>query len=632
MNDQPPIADNPLATNDLAADANSSDEPSPHDPAGDPPVRTPPPVEIAPMAEPPRRARGVLAWLGLSLCLALVLPALLPAWRGLEVTSTHEARAVATSLQTWQHLRQWSEVTQLSLERLEPYLNHRSQAHHAPGLVWLHMVAFHLFTDGDPTVEQAVTIARLVAAAGVVLTIAGAFWAAYAIGGQWAGPLAGLLCAANPILIRFGCLGTATAPALAMETLGIAAALWAIRPLRPPPSTERQFLGWLMCGLLTGAATYLEGPWALFDVGLAVLVLVILCPGRVSHLLGLLASLLIAALLVAPWAVYAYEHAADGLANRVAGLLTSGQSDSESVGTRVARRNLMLLIISLPWTMWVVGAVLQPFSTSSRGARIRLFLGLIWALAVATLLICRPGNSHIASAMSVAAPWAVLLALLFSHYGDLADEGRSPRTWRLLRWPHVVLMMMASAAVAIVYFSGAHLPDDLLGATWDMSATSWWMAVALAVVLFLIALFSLLRLAARDLPRRSLAVWSIWTIILCAGATLPTIIGPRSAGQLEAMVAQSQDTELVWFAPGDVDPAKTLPDARLLLHTRGRDVRVATSDQLVERYAANGDVHFFFAPVGSVFPTSLHAQAVTEDVRTGITLYRTAAAPATPSP
>ncbi len=580
--------------------------------------------EPAAVGDPPRRANRLLTWIGLAVCMVLVLPTLLPALRGPLPTTPPEARAVATSLQTWQHFHQQSDTTRLFVERVEPYLNRRSQSHHAPGLVWLHMTAFRLALGDDPSVQEAVAAARLLSCLAVVIIVGAAFWAAYSIGGHWAGPMAGLICATNPALLHFGRTGTATAPALAMETLSIAAALWAIRPLRPSPSTERQFLGWLLCGILAGMATILRGPWALVDVAVIVLVLVVLCPGRVSHVLGLLAALLIAVLLVGPWGMYAYQHAPEGLDRWWENILPAESSlDAGGVGARVAERNLMLLAITLPWTLWVVGAVLQPFSTSSRGARIRLFLGLIWALAAATFFMCRPGETRLADAIVVVPAWAVVLALLFSRYGELADEGRSPRTWRVLRWPHLVLLLVASGLVPAAFYARTDLPEGTLREMWRVVVTPWWMPWMLGAALMSIALFSLFRFVARDLPRRSLAAWSVWTIVLAAGAGAASMTtGDHAPGRVASMVQRTENATLIWVPAGWADVGRRLPDPRLLLHTRGREIKVATPDQVAEVAAVTEGPIYLFSVEDPALPDALRTVALEHDPVTGLTLYR----------
>ena len=32
----------------------------------------------------------------------------------------------------------------------------------------------------------------------------------------------------------------------------------------------------------------------------------------------------------------------------------------------------------MPWTVWLIGAIVQPFSTSSTGVRTRMFIGWSW--------------------------------------------------------------------------------------------------------------------------------------------------------------------------------------------------------------------------------------------------------------
>ena len=99
-----------------------------------------------------------------------------------------------------------------------------------------------------------------------------------------------LVFAANPVFIYYARTATPAMIQAGWGMLAIATSLWAIRPLRPMPSTERQFIGWIICGIALGAATLTAGPITLATIVAPIFLLILLCPDRVSHLIGLLAS------------------------------------------------------------------------------------------------------------------------------------------------------------------------------------------------------------------------------------------------------------------------------------------------------------------------------------------------------
>ena len=80
------------------------------------------------------------------------------------------------------------------------------------------------------------------------------FWAGTQLGGLGTAVLAGLVFLANPLWLVFGRSATAEAPAVAAALLAAAAALWAMRPLRPAAKLRRQLSGYTLSGLLLGAS------------------------------------------------------------------------------------------------------------------------------------------------------------------------------------------------------------------------------------------------------------------------------------------------------------------------------------------------------------------------------------------
>src|SRR5699024_3663210 len=96
-------------------------------------------------------------------------------------------------------------------------------------------------------------------------------------------------------------IATAQMPALALNSLAIASALWAIRPLRPVAGIIRQAAGWTICGAAVAMAILTGGPLALIPLLCTLIVLVCVCPHRAAHLLGLIAAGCIAILLITPW-------------------------------------------------------------------------------------------------------------------------------------------------------------------------------------------------------------------------------------------------------------------------------------------------------------------------------------------
>ena len=158
-----------------------------------------------------------------------------------------------------------------------------------------------------------------------MLTIMAVFWAGYSLGGARTATFAALVCLANPVFLYHARLASPPMQHTAWAMLAIASALWVIRPLKSIPSVERQFIGWIVCGLAGGAALLTGGMITLGTVGAPIVLILFLCTHRVSHLMGLLAAVLIAVLLTMPWLIYSHEDDPEVFATWLGGLVPAAQ-------------------------------------------------------------------------------------------------------------------------------------------------------------------------------------------------------------------------------------------------------------------------------------------------------------------
>ena len=595
--------------------------PSANGGAPTPPVRASNDTPPAPAAlpGPPRGGDRLSTWVALLACLLLVCPILLIGLAAPHATDAFEARTIATSVQTWRHHGEMTKVPGFSVERYEPYLNGRSQWRRPPGITWLQMGFLDNLAASDSDVHEMVLLARLASVGAALLTIAAVFWAGHSIGGLTTGFLAALGCAACPIFIYQGRVGTATMAGTAASYVAIAAALWAIRPLRRAPSVERQFIGWLMCGVSMGGAIALRGLWGLAEVGVVIVLLLVLCPNRISHLLGLLAALLIAVLIVAPWAVHAHERDAGAWRQWLASSAPAPNwFSAELMWQQGSWRLAMLLAALLPWTLWVFAAAIQPFSTSSSGSRTRLFLGLVWFAALVVMLMAHPGADRLADVSVLLPATAVLVAQLFNRYGALTDEGRSPRFWRLLRWPHLLMLAAASGAIPAMFYAQQTMVERGFPRTFTVNPPQWYVSVGLAIVLLCVVYLSL-RWAMKDHPRRSYAAWAVWTLLLVLVLAMPAATRPGAQSDLVDALGGTHDAELFWHHTGDRDLGKVTPHPVVLLYAQ-RDEVPPVNDALIDGLLAEARPFYLIGP-SRPRPVA-DARVVYKDEHLGLTLWR----------
>lgn len=369
--------------------------------------------------------------------------------------------------------------------------------------------------------------ARVVSAWSIGLTWAMVVWIAWSLGGARAGWFAGLVALAVPGLAALGREPHPASLSVMASATAIAAAMWAVRPLRPAPGLGRQAIGWGLCGLAAGATALTAGAvgaWALvWPIGVAIG----LSPGRIGHGLGMIASSLVAALIVLPWAltiaVVDPALVARWWSGELAGLSGAGGHWPWLGGASAAVEVMgWAALVTVPWTAWVLVALAQPFSTSSQAIRGRLMVAWAGLLGVAVGLMLVPGALSVRLALALA-PMAVLLGMTFDGYVGESAEGRLPRLWRWGALAHGLLLPTASAGLLVyALFEPWLIQRGVLTEAWfrPLPAWRWWVTGGLLLTLAVIALVE----AWAGRVRRAVLLWVCWVVAGLAGC-LPAAAG-----------------------------------------------------------------------------------------------------------
>lgn len=516
----------------------------------------PPPSALA------SRSVGV-SWLFLMLCLLVATPGLLmPMIGDSDPTRADEIRMLDLSWQSWQAMRQQViHDDDGMLDRLMPISQGRALIQSPPGLVWAHALVFEIgqkIHGSDPlTPDQVKRLARGLSLLLAWLAMASIFWAGRSLTNHLAASLGALALGAMPWFAAAASSASGAMAATALSLLSVAFGLWAVRPLRPAPSLIRQAVGWVGCGLSLTGALLVAGPGALGDVVLPLLVLLIICPGRLGHLMGLLAALLLAILLLTPWALHLHEKSPETWRfwlDALTPLFFDAPSVRQSLEL-VLRRLVWLLLLFLPWTIWLLGAIVQPFSSSSKGSRTRLFLSWGWFITVALAWLFSPqaaesarrvisqtsavswwsafdgghgmkgpaswlGDSSLGIGSGVAAGvLALLVGQLFTQYADMAAQGRYAKFWRRLQWPHLAMVLAGSICLPLFFAVQPLLKQPL------SQPLAWPLAVTWMVGLLILAFLSL-RWIHRGYPARAMMAWAAWTMLSLAAAGPCLASGP----------------------------------------------------------------------------------------------------------
>jgi hypothetical protein len=271
--------------------------------------------------------------------------------------------------------------------------------------------------------------------------------------------------------------------------------------------------------------------------------------------------------------------------------LVPGAADDAGNWWDLTRASLaVLLVAAMPWSLWIIAALVQPFSTSSAGSRGRMFLGWGWFLVVALLVLLTPDAQVLPAVLPVLPVVGVLLGQLFRQYADLSAEGRHARFWRALRWPQLGLLFAVSVAGPVVLATQAELvregflPRPL---TTEMHPAYW---IAVGAVLVTLVFFSL-RFALRQYPGWALGAWALWMVLAVTALVVPVTRGDllRPAMTFEARrLAQT-------VGDGPLYTLAKEPDPVVLLHL-SRPVTVVQRDQLAAMRSV-GNAFALLAPL-----------------------------------
>ena len=535
------------------------------------------------LAEPPQRPSRWVTWLLLALTLILAAGPMLIDLGGPEVFDRTEAQSLVTSIHSYRQHEAANGVGQSRIGQLVPYYNGKLSLERAPGTYWVQRLAMETMSMPTAEVDRLVVVARRVSVGMALLTIAAVFWCGFSVGGQRAAVLAALVLASNPIFIYHARLATPAICHTGWAMLSIAAALWAIRPLKPSSSPERQLIGWLICGLALGAATLTAGSVTAITVVVPILLLLLLCENRVGHLMGLLAALFMGVLALLPWVLYAHEQDPEIWQHWLANLSLAGGDSLDSVWLEAGRRALILALAVAPWTIWYIAGAAQPFSTSSKGQRIRLLLGGVWFFAVALALLAMPEGGRFGHLLPALGPAAVLVGQLFNYYAQRASTGRYVRLWRWLRWAHLLLLVAACIAAPVVLFTGAWLSVPDAWRRGPAELNEWILPTTVAVGLLVIVLIGA-RWAWKHYPAKALVAWAIWALVLMAVATLPLTHDKRAKSRLrqtaQLIVDRLTDaTPAYWLGPDAPHPAVLLYAQRTLPRITAAQVKHVIEEQ-----------------------------------------------------
>lgn len=583
-----------------------------------------PPTKPQSLQELPRRPSRLTSWFFVILTIALAAGMFWVRSQRPQPVSPAEAQTLICSVQTWDNFLTAADSSTPLRSALVPHLHDQPQLESPPGVHWLHLAAFWL-SRSPQTTDQLVGVARLTSACLSLLTLVAIFWAGRSLVDTRTGHYATLACFSAILFPYFALQATPSAPLACWVMLSIATALWAIRPFRPPTYLFRQALGWTLCGLTLALALLTAGPPALLYAILPIFLLLLLCPNRLSHFLGLVAALTIATLVVLPWVIRVQTQTPGAWTLWLHELTPQPMTSPRQLAGPAAR----LATATLPWTLLFAGALASLF-VARDVARTRLFVGCIWLVVTASALLFLSANQHPEHLAVLALVTGVVIGQLAGFYHDCVSEGRKPPLWKALSWTHWTCALIVSLLITAMPLFGQRLwawvPADL-GDLLDSPGGDWIYWLPFGGILLLLCALALLWMT-RDRPGRAFVNLSLWAVVamfaLLAAPEHGRDPGPHIRSEADQVTKRVQDQPIYQLEDQSAQPASI--DPRLFLYVRRPAPRLSSTEiaQALERDRSQD--FYLITPAASPDVSSMNpsapAQRVLDLPESGAVLWR----------
>jgi len=495
------------------------------------------------------RSERLRDWAAMLITILCCLPPLVLDIANRNPTSM-ENFAVVSSRETWER-----QCRGESSAWLIPSLNGEPRIVKPPLVVWWHMLAWSDFDPATTTTKDLTERARMIAVAHGLLLLAGVFWLGREIGDRRLGMLATLVTGSISFFVRQARTASYDIHLAAWCTIAIALVVWVIRPSERA-SHRRDLFGWCAAGVSLALAWMSKGPVALLLVGLpASLAVLCIADRRRAAVLGLTCSLLIGAAPATIWHWYLSRHligTADRLIRDYANLLSDRMAPYYY---------LNLLVLILPWTLWLVAYLIVPLLDRRHLRGDWTFLAL-W-LVLVTVLFSIPAYKAQRYMVPVLPAAGLFVALAWSRPTHGPDGlSRWMRGIGNLHW-----FGLGAASLAVVPF--VLLQDRMVGADWMsepvVDVRSWSAAIGAGLLFAAIAAVGWY-CHRRGAWERAAIATAAWAMVACTFVQLNGIHTPRPIE-----LAANEVTSVIGTAPLRylvVGSGDRQPGVEFLLHAR----------------------------------------------------------------
>ncbi len=448
---------------------------------------TPPPSTPAQpkrVALPPEPSNRIVIWSGVFLCVAVsLLPLMALMFSGAEVVKSEEAQMLLRSEETWQRMTSEREPDRMAW--MLPSLHGRPSLDPPPFITWLHLIAWSDLEAETASPDRLAWRARWATVVMGLITVMATYWAGMSIGGARVARFAAMCLGTLILFVDNAAMAAPLSVALGWTALAVAAGLWAMRPLKPIAWVGRRVLGWLIAGMAMSAAILTLGPVALLQVLPPLVAAIILTRfRRTDNTIGLLFAVMVALVAAAPW----YLNALDRVPGAREQLMQDWPLQNQLFVLSASHVRFALLI--LPWLIWLIGALCQPFLQAESEHRRQLLIAWFWFVLLFVIQSV-PGAEHPRALLPVLPAVALMVGQLWAYHVRLASERQENSGANLLRAPHWLLLGLASIFGPLLIAVQPQLVEAGYLDQIELPGLPYWAAAMLAAVLLLITVTGL---------------------------------------------------------------------------------------------------------------------------------------------
>ena len=475
---------------------------------------------------------------------------------------TMENIAVLSAQETWLRQHGWQDIQPDPEAWLMPSRNGNPRIVKPPLVIWLDMLAWTGLTPADSTAQQLITRSRYVSVAMGLMVVAGVYWMGCVLWDRKMAVIAALSAGTMLFLTRQARIASYDMHMTGWATLAVASAIWAMRPFGPPQTVLKAVLGWGFAGVALAGAFMSKGPLAILVGAAPVLcTMLIIKSNWRRNVIGLIGMLIVAAVLTAPWYLYIMFE----IRNAEGTLLHEYKAERMEFQTPFYYLGLLGLV--LPWSMWLVAGLIQPFMRAEGEQRRRLMIAWAWFVLI-FVAFSIPGAKQQRYILPIVPAVALLVGQLWRYHEQLAEQGEVDPGVNLLRVPHWVCLIAVSLLIWPFFTSQNWMLTHGWVKEMPIGTLSQWVLIPAA--LFLIALSIIGTIwHFQWKPLRAGIVTALWSAVLLTITWYAWATGERTIHPVRAdaeKVGQIVDGGI--FGILKHNKYNTAPNEEFLLYSR----------------------------------------------------------------